>query len=62
MAEHEAEIESRAGGLNQSAMVESKHPIEAESEVHLAGEAVVAANIRRDIEERLLMEGAVGVL
>ena len=59
MAEHEAEIETGAGGHTEFALVEGQHPVEPEREVHLARQAIVATHVGRDVEEGLLMEGAV---
>ena len=41
--------------------MESQHPIEAEGEVHLARQAIIAANVGRNVEEGLFVEGAIGI-
>ena len=61
MTEHKTEIESRPGGHTEFALMESQHPIEAEGEMHLARQAIIAANVGRNVEERLLVEGAIGI-
>ena len=38
-----------------------QHPIETEGDMYLARETIIASDVRRDIEERVLVEGAVGV-
>ena len=42
--------------------MERQHPVETEGDMYLARQAIIAAHIRRDIEERLLVKGTVGVL
>lgn len=61
MAKHEPEVEPRTGRQAKLVLMDGEHPIQAEGDMHLARQAVIAAYVGCDIEERLFMEGAVGV-
>ena len=41
--------------------MESQHPVETEGDMHLARETIIAADVGRNVEERLFMERAIGV-
>ena len=62
MTHHKTKIEARAGRHTQFAFMESQHPIKPNGDMYFAREAIIAAYIGRDIEKRLLVEGAVSVL
>ena len=61
MAHHKSKIETRAGRHTQFAFMESQHPIETKGDMYLARQAIIAAYVGRDIEERLLVKRAVSV-
>ena len=62
MAKHKSEVQPRTGRHAQLVLMDGEHPVQAEGDMYLACHAVVATYIWRDIEERLLVESAVGVL